>query len=163
GQACGTLGAVGCFSFFSNKNLPVGEGGMVVTDDGDLAERIGLLRSHGMTTLTWDRERGHADTYDVVLPGFNYRLDELRAAIGLLQLKRVLDENDARRRISARYREGLDGQKGITIPFRDRETSEASHHLAVAVLDRDIERRAIRAALRDTRIQTSVHYPPIHR
>ena len=80
GRACGTLGAIGCFSFFSNKNLPVGEGGMIVTDDDELAARLRLLRSHGMTTLTWDRHRGHASSYDVVLPGFNYRLDEVRAA-----------------------------------------------------------------------------------
>ena len=73
GQRCGTFGDVGCFSFFSNKNLPVGEGGMIVTDDDALAERIGLLRSHGMTTLTWDRHRGHASSYDVVSEGFNYR------------------------------------------------------------------------------------------
>ena len=61
GEPCGTFGRVGCFSFFSNKNLPVGEGGMIVTDDDDLAERLRLLRSHGMTTLTWERHRGHAD------------------------------------------------------------------------------------------------------
>jgi dTDP-4-amino-4,6-dideoxygalactose transaminase len=164
GRPCGTLGDVGCFSFFSNKNLPVGEGGMVVTDDGKLAERIRLLRSHGMTTLTWDRERGHADSYDVVLPGYNYRLDELRAAIGLVQLRRVVDENDARRRISERYREALDGREGISIPFGDAEArAAASHHLAVALLDPATDRSAVRAALRDARIQTSVHYPPIHR
>ena len=79
---CGTLGNVGCFSFFANKNLPIGEGGMIVTDDDELARRLRLLRSHGMTTLTWDRHRGHASSYDVVLPGFNYRLDEVRAAVG---------------------------------------------------------------------------------
>jgi dTDP-4-amino-4,6-dideoxygalactose transaminase len=60
-----------------------------------------------MTTLTWDRHRGHADTYDVVAAGFNYRLDEVRAAIGLLQLTRLEDENRARRRLLAAYRDAL--------------------------------------------------------
>ncbi len=102
GRACGTLGAVGCFSFFSNKNLPVGEGGMVVTNDDELAARLRLLRSHGMTTLTWDRHRGHASGYDVVLPGFNYRLDEMRAALGLVQLRRLPERERARARASSR-------------------------------------------------------------
>jgi dTDP-4-amino-4,6-dideoxygalactose transaminase len=103
GRRCGTLGDVGCFSFFSHKNMPVGEGGMVTTDDDELAERLRLVRSHGMTTLTWDRHCGHAHTYDVVRYGFNYRRDEIRAAMGLVQLRRVEAENAGRPRISARY------------------------------------------------------------
>src|SRR5437879_3070453 len=95
-RRAGTIGNVGCFSFFSNKNLPVGEGGMIVTEDDALAERIRLLRSHGMTTLTWDRHRGHASTYDVVAEGFNYRTDELHAAIALVQLGRLERQNAAR-------------------------------------------------------------------
>src|SRR2546430_9980347 len=91
GRMCGTLGTVGCFSFFSNKNLPVGEGGMILTADEELAEQLRLLRSHGMTTLTWDRHRGHASSYDVVLAGFNYRLDEVRAAGGIVQLSRPVE------------------------------------------------------------------------
>jgi dTDP-4-amino-4,6-dideoxygalactose transaminase len=163
GRACGTLGAIGCFSFFSNKNLPIGEGGMIVTDDDALAERLRLLRSHGMTTLTWDRHRGHAHSYDVVAQGFNYRLDEVRAAMGLVQLRRLPDENDARRRIAAAYRERLDGQRGLTMPFGDEDAQQASsHHLAVVLLPEGASRAEVRSALEAERIQTSVHYPPIH-
>ncbi len=82
----GTLGDIGCFSFFANKNLTTGEGGMVVTDDDELARKIKTVRSHGMTTLTWDRHQGHSFSYDVVARGYNYRLDEMRAALGLVQL-----------------------------------------------------------------------------
>jgi dTDP-4-amino-4,6-dideoxygalactose transaminase len=164
GARCGTLGDVGCFSFFSNKNLPVGEGGMLVTDDDELAERLRLLRSHGMTTLTWDRHRGHAHSYDVVTAGFNYRLDEVRAAMGLVQLARLHDENDARRSIAARYRQALHRRDGITMPFDDPEALQASsHHLAVVLLPAGVDRDAVRSDLKDAGIQTSVHYPPIHR
>jgi dTDP-4-amino-4,6-dideoxygalactose transaminase len=163
GRMCGTLGDVGCFSFFSNKNLPVGEGGMVLTGDDDLAERLRLLRSHGMTTLTWDRHRGHASSYDVVLPGFNYRLDEVRAAVGLVQLRRLPEENAARTRIAARYREALDGERGLTMPLDAGGGDRiSSYHLAVALLPGGADRSAVRAALDAQGIQTSVHYPPIH-
>jgi dTDP-4-amino-4,6-dideoxygalactose transaminase len=163
GRRCGTFGAVGCFSFFSNKNLPVGEGGMIVTDDDDLQERLRLLRSHGMTTLTWDRHRGHAHSYDVVTHGFNYRLDEIRAALGLVQLRRLPEENAGRAKISARYREALHGTAGITMPFPDPEAQErSSHHLAVVLLPEGTDRIAVRERLTEKRIQTSVHYPPIH-
>ena len=162
GEPCGSLGLVGCFSFFSNKNMPVGEGGMVVTDDAGIAEQLRLLRSHGMTTLTWARHRGHASSYDVLLNGFNYRLDELRAAMGLVQLRRLPAENAGRAAISARYREALHGKSGITIPFGELEEGTTSaHHLAVAVLPEG-RRDDVRAVLAENRIQTSVHYPPIH-
>ena len=107
GRMCGTLGQVGCFSFFSNKNLPVGEGGMIVTGDEELAKQLRLLRSHGMTTLTWDRHRATPPSYDVVLAGFNYRLDEVRAAVGLVQLSRLIEENEARARVAGLLPRGL--------------------------------------------------------
>jgi dTDP-4-amino-4,6-dideoxygalactose transaminase len=162
GRACGTLGAVGCFSFFSNKNLPVGEGGMVVTTDDELATRLRLLRSHGMTTLTWDRHRGHASGYDVVLPGFNYRLDEVRAVVGIAQLRRLPDENAARAEVVARYQEALHGTSGLTMPFEPIEGRTPSHHLAVVLLPDGADREATRSSLAEQHIQTSVHYPPIH-
>jgi len=163
GRACGTLGAVGCFSFFSNKNLPMGEGGMVVTQDDELAKRIGLFRSHGMTTLTWDRHRGHASGYDVVLRGFNYRLDELRAALGIVELERLQERNRARGKIVERYRTALDGVAGISMPFATRPEVLAAHHLAVIVLPEGRTRQEVEPAIIARGVQTSVHYPPIHK
>jgi len=163
GRMCGTLGAIGCFSFFSNKNLPVGEGGMVVTDDDDIAERLRLLRSHGMTTLTWDRHRGHASTYDVLLQGFNYRLDEVRASMGLVQLRRLEQENAARQKIVRQYGEALHGVSGLTMPFRERlGDGDSAHHLAVALVSDPATRDRVRLDLADRGVQTSLHYPPIH-
>jgi dTDP-4-amino-4,6-dideoxygalactose transaminase len=161
GRPCGTLGAIGCFSFFANKNMSTAEGGMVVSNDPVLAGRLSLLRSHGMTTLTWDRHRGHAHTYDVVAQGLNYRLDELRAAIGLIELRHLDERTRARAAIVERYRVELDGVGGLSLPFADDET--AAHHLAVAVLPPGVPRSEVRDALTELGIQTSVHYPPIHR
>jgi dTDP-4-amino-4,6-dideoxygalactose transaminase len=163
GKGCGTLGHVGCFSFFSNKNLPTGEGGMVVTNDDGLADALRLLRSHGMTTLTWDRHRGHASSYDVVTHGFNYRLDEIRAAIGLVQLRRLRINNAARACIVARYRSALHGAHGLSMPFAPTGDRDPAHHLAVLLLPEETDRDAFRAELGTRGVQTSVHYPPIHR
>jgi dTDP-4-amino-4,6-dideoxygalactose transaminase len=170
GRACGTIGQVGCFSFFSNKNLPIGEGGMIVTDDDRLAERVRLLRSHGMTSLTWDRHRGHASSYDVVELGFNFRLDEIRAAMGLVQLSRLPAENARRANVVSRYRDRLVHRKGITVPFEadggqpaTEEQTTSAEHLFVVVLPEGVRSDDVRSALREERIQTSVHYPPIHR
>lgn len=160
-RMCGALGDVGCFSFFANKNIPVGEGGMLTTENDALADRLRLLRSHGMTTLTWDRHRGHSSSYDVVAHGFNYRLDEVRAAIGLVQLGRLQAGNAARARHVARYRDALDGVEGITMPFG--ESTGASHHLAVVLLPDGADRDGVRTRLAGRGVQTSVHYPPIHR
>ena len=163
GRALGTVGTVGCFSFFANKNVPIGEGGMVVTSDEGVAGRLRLLRSHGMTTLTWQRHRGHASAYDVLEAGFNYRIDEVRAALATLQLSRLAEGNAARRSHVRRYRELLEGCQGIAFPFPgDARLEESANHLAVVVLPPGASRDAIREALRVERIQTSVHYPPIH-
>jgi dTDP-4-amino-4,6-dideoxygalactose transaminase len=163
GQACGSIGAAGCFSFFANKNLPIGEGGMVVTADDAVAASVRLLRSHGMTTMTLDRARGHAASYDVQVEGFNYRLDEVRAAIGAVQLRRLEGYNEARRRIITRYRDAIASIGGVTMPFADvPQHATSGAHLAVVVLGGAVDRDAVRERMRSAGIQTSVHYPPIH-
>ena len=163
GRHLGTFGLAGAFSFFSNKNLAVGEGGMVVTDDDDLAARMRLLRSHGMTTLTWDRHRGHASGYDVVALGFNYRIDEPRAALARRRLARLDAENGRRAELDARYRDRLDGTSGLVLALAPTAGARPAHHLFTVVLDPEVERAAFREALAARGIQTSVHYPPVHR
>ena len=120
GCAAGSLGDVGCFSFFSNKNLVTGEGGMLTTNRDDIADKVRNLRSHGMSTLTWDRHRGHAATYDVLAHGYNYRLDDLRSALGREQLKKLERNNQRRRELTALYWEKLNPleQRGWVLPFK---------------------------------------------
>jgi dTDP-4-amino-4,6-dideoxygalactose transaminase len=164
GRALGAWGDVGCFSFFSNKNLATGEGGMLVTNRDDIAEVTKTLRSHGMTTLTWDRHRGHAHTYDVVALGYNYRLDEIRAALGLVQLRKLAENNVRRGAIVLRYREGLQNLSlsGIEVPFGDARGVPA-HHIFPILLPGGVDRDAFMEAMRKAGVQTSIHYPPIHR
>jgi dTDP-4-amino-4,6-dideoxygalactose transaminase len=165
GRHLGTFGLAGAFSFFANKNLAVGEGGAVVTDDADAAARMRLMRSHGMTTLTWDRHRGHAPTYDVVALGFNYRLDEPRAALAERRLARLDEENRRRAALDERYRAALAAVPGVT-PTAAAPAGPGStpaHHLFTIVLDAGTNRDAFRARLSDRGVQSSLHYPPAHR
>jgi dTDP-4-amino-4,6-dideoxygalactose transaminase len=156
GRHLGTFGAAGAFSFFSNKNLAVGEGGAAVTDDDALARRMRLLRSHGMTALTWDRHRGHASGYDVVALGFNYRIDEPRAALATVRLSRLDEENARREALVARYRKALVDIRGV------QPTAPPALHIFTVVLDPATARDDVRETLARRGVQTSLHYPPVH-
>jgi dTDP-4-amino-4,6-dideoxygalactose transaminase len=166
GRALGTWGAAGCLSLFSNKNVAVGEGGLVLTNADDLAAELRLLRSHGMTTLTWDRHRGHASEYDVVRAGHNMRPSEITAAIASVQLAKLPAMTERRRRVVERYRDVLGGVPGLEIPFLTPPaglgTFEPAHHLFPVLLEPGRDRAAFREALRREGVQTSMHYPPIH-
>ena len=160
GKACGTWGDVGCFSFFANKNLSVGEGGMVSTCDDGLYAKLRSLRSHGMTTLTLDRHSGRAISYDVVEPGLNYRMDEMRAAIGSVQLDKLPVGNAARATLTDRYRSNLI-DSDISIPFCGQpEHSTAAYHILPVLLPYSTDRVAVINSLKAKGIQTSIHYPP---
>jgi dTDP-4-amino-4,6-dideoxygalactose transaminase len=159
GQSVGTFGDYGCFSFFTNKNLSVGEGGMITTIDKEKAKKVRYLRSHGMTALTLDRHKGRAITYDVVEPGLNYRIDEMRAALGLVQLEKLNDANLKRKKLVNRYIENLKNIKSILIPFLDIKDSEPVYHIFPILLDSKINRNKIINKLKEDGIQTSIHYP----
>jgi dTDP-4-amino-4,6-dideoxygalactose transaminase len=162
GKHLGTWGAAGCFSFFSNKNLSTGEGGMLVTDRDDLAEKVRLMRSHGMTSLTWDRHQGHAYSYDVVELGYNYRIDEIHAALGLAQLEKLRANNARRKEITQRYWQAFEGLE-VELPFRiDQREAEPAYHIFPMLLPEDQDRRSFIERMRASGIQTSIHYPPIH-
>ena len=155
----GSLGDLSCFSFFSNKNLAIGEGGMVTTSSDALLAAVTRLRSHGMTSLSWDRHRGHASSYDVVANGYNYRMDDVRAGLGRAQLGKLMRNNERRRGLVAAYRARLRSMPGMIVPFSDAEVADSACHLMVAVAPSPAARHAIAETLRGRGIQTSLHYP----
>lgn len=159
GRACGTIGDIGCFSFFTNKNLSIGEGGMYVTRRQDLHEKGRSLRSHGMTSLTLDRYEGRSISYDVVQPGLNYRMDELRAAIGLVQLQKLAEANRHRGELVKGYRESLDGVSRVHVPFQQHDIGKPSYHIFPVLLDKSLDRKAVIEGLKEHGIQSSIHYP----
>jgi dTDP-4-amino-4,6-dideoxygalactose transaminase len=160
GRLTGTVGVAGCFSLFSKHQLAVGEGGMILTADQALADKARSLRSHAMTSMTWDRHRGHAESYDIVDVGFNFRIDEPRAALGLSRLAQ-LDGDVARRRALVRsYRERLRDVPGVTIPWTDEEVERSSHFGFPILLAGAEERNRLARALEHRGIQTT-HYPAL--
>ena len=163
GRKLGTWGKIGCFSFFSNKNMTTGEGGMVVTDDDLLADKLRSMRSHAMTSLSWDRHKGHAWTYDVVGLGYNYRIDEIRSALGRAQLKKVAGFNQRRKSLVELYRQLLSKLvPEIRVPFLQLR-GVSCHHIMPVLLPESINRFDFMEAMKAEGVQTSIHYPPIHR
>jgi dTDP-4-amino-4,6-dideoxygalactose transaminase len=168
-RMAGGIGDVGCFSFFSNKNMATGEGGMIVTNQDKFAQKIRLLRSHGMTSMTWDRHKGHACSYDVTELGYNYRMTEINAALGIEQLKKLRSSNRKRKSLVKIYTENLigspsslqEGTKGFSIPFLNYPRHSAFHLFSI-LLDRDVDREKFMGFLKRKKIQTSIHYLPIH-
>ena len=134
---------------------------MIVTDRDDLAEKIRLQRSHGMTSLTYDRHKGHAFSYDVVDLGFNYRIDEIRSALGLVQLNKLRVNFEQRKGLTLRYWKGFEGI-GLGLPFRTEVRGEPAYHIFPVVLPEHINREHFMKGLRDAGIQSSIHYRPIH-
>jgi len=163
-ERCGTIGDIGCFSFFSNKNISCAEGGMLVTDNDANAARARLMRSHGMTSVSYERASGHATSYDVVELGYNYRLDDIRAALALTQLKKLATDLEKRRDLRKQYENNLRGIEGITTPYSDWAHRSSNYILPIVLQTGGVARRdAIRVSLADRGIQTSIHYPAVHR
>jgi dTDP-4-amino-4,6-dideoxygalactose transaminase len=133
-RQAGTLGLAGGFSFADGRQLPMGEGGMVTTADEAVAARVRLLRAHAMTSGTWDRHRGHSDTYDVVDVGFNFRLDEPRAALGSSRLARLREDLQRRREVARAWRLAAEAA-GARPCFSAEDDAPASHGAFPVLVD----------------------------
>ncbi len=163
GQKLGTIGDVGCFSFFSNKNISTGEGGMLITNNEEMGKKARLLRSHGMTTMSYQRASGHATTYDIVELGYNFRMDDIRASIGVVQMKKLHVDLEKRIQVRKEYLKELSLIDGITIPFANNLEFVSNYIMPIVLKDSTAEKRdQVREKLHAAGIQTSIHYPAIH-
>jgi dTDP-4-amino-4,6-dideoxygalactose transaminase len=161
-SGAGTLGDVAVFSFYGNKNMTTAEGGMVVARNPDVLDRVRQMRNHGMTSGTRERLEARKPGYDVTMLGWNYRMDEFRAAVGLMQLKYLRAWNQRRAELVRTYRDALaECCPGVIVPFSNTAGASA-HHLLPAVLPPGTDRETVMGHMRAAGVQTTVHYPPIH-
>ena len=166
GQYVGTFGDVTCFSFYANKTMTTGEGGMVTTNNDEIAARIKLMRLHGIDRDVWDRFTSKKVTweYDVIAPGFKYNMPDLNAAVGLAQFERLEQMHEARVSCATRYFSQLSDVVGIELPYVPEVISDHSWHLfPIRVLpESGTDRNSLIRTLNERGIGTSVHYKPIH-
>jgi dTDP-4-amino-4,6-dideoxygalactose transaminase len=159
----GHFGDAAVFSFYGNKNMTTAEGGIVFARDPATLDLVKRMRSHGMTSGTRERLDARTPGYDVTMLGWNYRMDEFRAAVGLVQLGSLRSWNGRRRDLVRGYREALAQHcPEVCVPFANADRPSAYHFLP-AVLPEDTDREMVMGRMRAAGVQTTVHYPPIHR
>ena len=164
GKKLGTIGDVGCFSFFSNKNISTGEGGALITNNEEMAKRAKLLRSHGMTTMSYQRASGHATSYDINDLGYNFRMDDIRASIACVQLRKLQADLEKRVSVRKKYVEELSKISNIIVPFANNIEFASNYIMPIVLLNSTKEKRnSVRDRLHEAGIQTSVHYPAVHK
>ena len=164
GKKLGTIGDCASFSFFSNKNISTGEGGMFITNNEEMAQEARLIRSHGMSTMSYQRASGHATEYDITCLGYNFRMDDIRAAIAIEQLKKLPGDLETRIAVRKRYVDRLTKNPRIVVPFADNTEFVSNYIFPIVILDSTKEKRnVLREFIHAAGIQTSVHYPAAHR
>ena len=162
-KKCGSIGDIGCFSFYPTKIITTGEGGMVTTQNKALADKIRILRSHAVNVDSYKREKLAAWKYDIIDLGYNYRLDELRSALGLSQLSRINKINKMRQNIAKIYDKHLSKIRGISIPEISYRRNHI-YHLYTIKVERDYHstRDELYTKLQKNGVGTSVQYWPLH-
>jgi dTDP-4-amino-4,6-dideoxygalactose transaminase len=165
----GTFGDITCFSFYANKTMTTGEGGMLCTDNDEVADRVKVMRLHGINRDIWDRfSTGASWEYDVVAPGFKYNMPDINAAIGIHQLKKVEFFREKRERIAKIYFEELRDIPGLILPQIHCDMKDHSWYIFIVLLDpaksnRNTGRDEFISDMTKRNIGTSVHYKPLHK
>jgi dTDP-4-amino-4,6-dideoxygalactose transaminase len=161
----GSLGDVTAFSFYVTKNMTTGQGGMVTTEDGELADRVRLLSQHGMSHDAWRRYEVRGSWYyEVTAPGFNFAMTDVQAALGLQQLSRLEDFQELRARYAAEYHRLLSDLEELVLPSVRPEVRHVWHLYPIRVRSERLTtgRDEFIEGLRERGIGTSVHFIPIH-
>ncbi len=160
----GTYGDGSAFSFYGNKNMTTAEGGMVLMRRPEMLERVRQMRGHGMTRTVLQRLVARTPHYDVDMLGYNYRMDELRGAIGLVQLSRLEGMNTRRAELVEMYNKlfaPLEKQhEGFIVPRP--QSGISAHHIMPILLPVGADRDRITAEMHEAGVQTTIHYPPVH-
>ena len=160
----GTFGQSGCFSFYPTKNFTTIEGGMVITNSKNTADFVRSARNHGITkTLASRFSKGKPWDYDIENPGYNYRLDEIRASLGINQMKRIKKMNLLRKKVANYYTEKLENVNGVVVPDKSIGTDHVHHLYVIRITGKySITRDMLFNKLLNKGIRTSVHYKPLH-
>jgi dTDP-4-amino-4,6-dideoxygalactose transaminase len=165
GQMVGTLGDLGCFSFYATKTLCTGEGGMVTTANAEYAERVRMMSLHGISKDAWKRYGADGSWYyEILSPGFKYNMTDMAAALGLVQLAKCGRMLEARRRIAEAYHQAFHGMLGIVTPVVRPEVDHAWHLYPIRLVLEQLRigRGEFIAMLRERNIGASVHFIPLH-
>jgi dTDP-4-amino-4,6-dideoxygalactose transaminase len=164
GSFAGTLADAGVFSFYATKTIATGEGGMVVTRDQGIAERVAIMRSHGIDRAVWNRytDRKASWYYEVVEPGFKYNMPDLLAALGRVQLRRAGELLEKRRRIAGLYNAAFGGDPRFILPPSGAANAWHLYPLRLNLAQGALSRDTVIEGLQDRGVGVSVHFIPLH-
>ena len=160
----GNFGNAGCFSFYPTKNITTIEGGMIITNSKKIADYVSSARNHGLNkTLVQRYSSGKPWDYDMIESGYNYRLDEIRSALGLSQLGRIKKLNTQRKKIFEYYNKRLNGINGLITP-QSSVLDDHVYHLYIMKVKKNnnVSRDELFTKLEEYGIKTTVHYKPLH-
>lgn len=136
---------------------------MFITNNDEMAQKARLIRSHGMSTMSYQRASGHATEYDIACLGYNFRMDDIRASIAIEQLKKLPKDLEARVAVRSRYVSRFIRNSRIAVPFADCTEFTSNYIFPIVILESTKEKRnVLREYIHAAGIQTSVHYPAAH-